>query len=253
MTRRQRESEISRRRKQLSEMKRELHSMENPPQDQIDEFNKLVAEFNQLKKVLHREHIVGERWADFVSKRGCRYAGCTVSNFTPPNDAAKAVLEGVNGYLAKLHEHVTDGNGIVFYGSAGTGKDHLMAACIRRAIECGFSFHWENGIELFARLRSLIQQNELNETYESENLTRPQILAISDPLPVRGDLKDFQANFLFDVLDARYSQCKPTWATLNVATREELDQRLGTQNADRLLDRATPLFCSWPSHRKARK
>ena len=55
---------------------------------------------------------------------------------------------------------------------------------------------------------------------------------------------------LFRILDGRYSRRRPTWVTVNVSSRAELNERLTPQNADRLRDGALAVFCDWQTYRK---
>jgi hypothetical protein len=55
---------------------------------------------------------------------------------------------------------------------------------------------------------------------------------------------------LFRILDGRYNHLRPTWVSVNVSNRNELDERMGVTLAERLVDGALTIFCNWPSYRK---
>ena len=109
--------------------------------------------------------------------------------------------------------------------------------------------HWINGADMRGDVRDGTKSETLERDYV-KRLTRPDVLWISDPLPVGGSLTEAQQDRLFRVLDDRYSAMKPTWVTVNVMSGTELDERLGPQNADRLRDGALAVFCNWPTNRK---
>lgn len=143
---------------------------------------------------------------------------------------------------------------MVLYGPAGTGKDHLMSSLILDTIRAGFTVKWFNGMDFYGKLRDLIG-SESRDTSESrffDSLAGANVLALSDPIPPNGALTEFQRAQLFRVVDRRYRDEKPTWVTLNVSGRSELDSRIGVQLAERLLHGVLQLPCNWPSHRKAR-
>lgn len=52
------------------------------------------------------------------------------------------------------------------------------------------------------------------------------------------------------VIDSRYRHNRPCWITVNVATRAELEARMGVLLVDRLMENAHCLFYSWPSYRE---
>jgi DNA replication protein DnaC len=111
---------------------------------------------------------------------------------------------------------------------------------------------WVNGMDLFGRIRDRIQRGE-EERDLIRGLVKPDVLAISDPLPPFGALTEFQATMLFRVLDERYSRRRPVWVTVNVANRAEFEERMGVQLVDRLIDGALVVYCNWKSYREVRK
>lgn len=192
------------------------------------------------------------RWRSLVMKLGRRYEACTLSNFEAKSDEQKAVVAALEGHCRKMRELSSDGAGVVLYGPKGTGKDHLLTSLMRAAVlRFGFTVEWCNGADLFGEWRDAIDRNGTERDGVSR-LGGPDVLAISDPLPPVGKLSEWQASMLFRVLDYRYRRQRPTWITVNVATRQELDERMGAQLADRVVDGALTCFCNWPSHRKKR-
>jgi DNA replication protein DnaC len=76
------------------------------------------------------------------------------------------------------------------------------------------------------------------------------MLVISDPLPPMGPLTAFQASMLYRLIEERYSSGGVVVATVNVASDEEADSRMGAQTWDRLCDKSVKCHCNWPSYRK---
>lgn len=192
------------------------------------------------------------KWLALADGRGQRYRECTLHNFRCTVERQREVVNDLIAYCRDMPARVREGGGLLLYGPKGTGKDHLMAACMRAAITTyGLSVRWENGQDLFGQIRDRIDQ-EQSEASLVRSLVYPQVLAISDPLPVFGDLSQHQANMLFRVIDGRYSARRPTWVTMNIQGPAEFEVRIGAQIADRLRDGAVSLPCNWASYRSAK-
>lgn len=194
----------------------------------------------------------GDHWARLVRERGTRYEPCRLKNYVAETDAQKAVLDEIKEYATNMVERVGEGVNVLLIGPPGTGKDHLLMALAHAAIGNDRYPEWRNGTSLWVEFRTAIGEGS-NEQEVIHKLTRPDVLMISDPVPPRGPLTDYQAGMLFDVIDARYSHYKPTWITLNCASRKEAEERIGSQVIDRLSHRALVLRCNWPSYRQGDK
>jgi hypothetical protein len=127
-----------------------------------------------------------------------------------------------------------------------------MAAALYEGVgRFGARCKWVNGLDLFADARDDIAGHS-SERERVEELTRPDILAISDPLPPGGKLTDWQTNLLLRVVDRRYRDLRPIFLTLNAADEKDCDERLTPPVWDRLQEGAEVFCCNWASHR-ARK
>lgn len=187
---------------------------------------------------------------------GPRYAECTLESFVA--DAAKpaerqlqlAAVDRLRAFCSEIVPMTKQGHGLVLYGPEGTGKDHLMVACLKAALAAGLTARLVFGVDLYAQWRDEIDKKVIESQAMAEWL-RPDILAISDPLPPIGELSEHQAAKLMALIHGRYRQCRPTWCTLNVAGAIEASKRLTAQITGRLRDGSLSLACNWPSHRKA--
>lgn len=194
-------------------------------------------------------------WLQFMQARGIRYRDCRLHNFDVGADeftegrqtAVRQLLE----FCTSIAERVGRGQNLLIYGPKGTGKDHLLAACSRAAIAAFQNVVWVNGAELLQRFaEAATTKGECLADIMAE-LSAPDVLYISDPLPPVGALNQSQATTLFKLLDWRYRQRKAVWASVNVKGAAELEERMTGQNADRLRDGAMAIKCNWPSYRKA--
>ena len=191
-------------------------------------------------------------WNELVLKRGLRYKQCRFDNYESKVGAQSDAVEKLKAFCVELVENTAQGKGVMLFGPKGTGKDHLMMAAAWNAVARYLKVEWVNGADMRGDVRDSTKSDDTEREYAAK-LARPQILWMSDPLPVTGPLTDAQQDRLFRILDARYSNLKPTWVTLNVSGKDELEQRIGPQSADRLRDGAIALFCNWPSFRETMK
>jgi len=206
----------------------------------------------RVERSIQKQNI-DRRQEAFSAAVGPRYAGCSFDSFNAALPEQKAVLDAMTAYASNAVENVQTGSGLLLLGSAGTGKDHLMCAAARTAINENIDVRWVNGRDLFGQFRDLMDTNsDTTEADVIDDLTTVAILAVSDLLPVSGSLSPYQADILFRILDARYRHLRPVWATLNVGSSGEADTRMGAQIIDRLRDAALVARCNWPSYRKAR-
>lgn len=218
-----------------------------PSPEQIDRDRK--AQEQACREEFVRQ--IDIRWKMFVRDIGERYAECTLDNYQISKDSAEA--EDQSSVVERLRRHVekpTNGKSVVFFGPAGTGKDHLMVALCRAAIHRGAIVKWVNGMDLYGDIRDAMD-SEKTEASMLAAYTEAGILAISDPLPPWGDLTQHQAGMLFRIIDRRYRDCKATWMTANFSDGEEASKRLGVQIIDRMKDGAITLSCDWKSYRKS--
>ena len=191
-----------------------------------------------------------EREAEaFLTRRGDRYRHCRLSTYQCEHQAQRDIIRRLREYLGRLPEEVDAGNGLVFFGPSGTGKDHLAVASAYEAIHhYGYSVAWKNGVELYSEFREAID-GKRSERDVIDPLVRAKILVLSDPLPPKGALTEYQTGMLYMILDQRYSRRLPTWATANVISGEEAGKRMGIACYDRLRHGALVLFCNWQSYR----
>jgi len=201
-----------------------------------------------------------ELWKEYISDRGKRYEKCRLSNFRCQYDKQTAAVAMLNHYMDDMNKNIGNGKNLILFGPSGTGKDHLLTAMVRAAI--GYlefddsrtfqdwrNVRWFDGPSLSARVR---EEFDKEGSIISE-LSRCWLLTLSDLVPPNGKLTDFQSDTIYRLVDYRYSRMLPTFVSINVRNRDELDAALGVAIADRLIDNAATISCDWPSYRKAKK
>lgn len=208
----------------------------------------------------HAERIVAwldrkrrkERWNVFRDAIGPRHAESTIGNFKATTPEQISVLAAVKDYAQHGNERVKAGVGIIANGPVGTGKTHLLIGLARGAIRDGFTVEYRNGQRLLSGFRSRIGDDHgPSEEEMLDDLVRPDVLILDDPIPPHGELTSYQEQLLYIVADGRYNAMKPTWVSMNVASTEEAQARLGAAILDRWKHNALTLAFNWPSRRQA--
>jgi len=204
---------------------------------------------------IDKERIDGKKsaaWSAFIGERGTRYAECSLENFAVGVESQRKAIETLTAYRSSIAERIREGEGLILFGPKGTGKDHLLCGLVRSVISAEKSIQWANGLDLFGDIRDGMTNGDTERSL-IDKLTTPDVLYLSDPLPITGPLSPHQANVIFRILDKRYANRRPTWVSVNVTGGAELEERIGPQNADRLRDGAIAIHCNWNSNRKAKQ
>lgn len=203
----------------------------------------------------------------YVAVRGKRYGSCRLSNFEFHGTDEQRRLQ--REAVVRLRQWdiaaaFGEGQNLLLYGPVGSGKDHMLSACVYRlifsaAVKCerfgeassrAVQPKWTSGADLFGEMRDGITK-KIPEASSLASYVGADLLCISDPVPSGQDtLTDFQAQALYRILDRRYNACRPTWITANILDRHEFDRRLSPQISDRLRDGALAVRCDWPSYRR---
>lgn len=182
---------------------------------------------------------------------GLRFANAKFAHYRTNSPAQEKAVQVVQAWAENYEANRAKGAGMLLYGPPGTGKDHLAIAALRLiAIKHGVDVLWTHGLDLFAAMRTGIQE----ESKEAEVL-RPYfaagVLCLSDPIPPAGAVTPWQASQLGRIIDRRWRMLRPTIVTLNVRDGEEAGDRLGQAAVDRLKQDAVCVACNWASFRKA--
>jgi DNA replication protein DnaC len=176
----------------------------------------------------------------------------SLASFVIEYEEQRKIISGVIDLIGVLQKHVEAGRGVIFLGTVGTGKDHLLACLLYAATGERISCAWANGQELFGSFRDAIDTGRRDEDIFRE-LCRPRVLALSDPIPPVGDPGKWDIGNLYRLLDRRYRSLKSTWVSLNASSEAEADARLSAPVFDRMREGAAIFRCFWPSYREERR
>lgn len=196
------------------------------------------------------------KWRPVQASIGKRYAMTTFENYEIYDPAQRDAVEIVRQYAANIPEHVERGEGLILFGTVGTGKDHLLSCVLREAaMTHGVTVSHVYGLDLHAKVRDAMDDDKV------EQVLRPyreaKLFAISDPLPNDGQLTPWNKQTLMRLVNARYVAMRPTLLTINapsLSQTQDVGINVWDEMSDAVFDRlahgAIVVECRWPSYRQ---
>ena len=180
---------------------------------------------------------------------GILLENATIANYVSKSSGQLKTVALAEKYANNADSAFENGIGLIFYGTIGTGKDHLMMGVAKRLFNAMKIVVWTNGPKLKTRMRNCIKGEDSEEALNRDCLD-PDFLWISDLVAAGHSLSPFQSDCVYQIVDARYASKKPTLITINVDSANEFNTLLGAATADRLRANALTHFFDWESFRK---
>lgn len=159
-------------------------------------------------------------------------------------DAVRIVREFAEGFWSR---HYKAGTFLVLGGERGTGKSHLAIASAAAVMARGTAMYTRAG-DMIRRVRGTWRRD--SEQSEEEVLALFSVgldLLIIDEVGLQRGTEDEQL-ILFDILDRRYSELRPTILLTNLEG-PAFAEFLGPRIMDRLRERAVFVPFRWKSYR----
>ncbi len=184
---------------------------------------------------------------------GTRYRGCNFDNYQLTGSSSQRdALAKICDFANATYENYKLGRcGLILMGNPGTGKDHFLIALMFNAIiRWGFNVGRFNGIELYSQMRDRIDDRNAPERTVIHQAVRPNILVLSDPVPPKGEIGQYNSEILYQIIDRRYQEKKPTWVSMNVEGGDDARNKLADNLVDRLRHDSLVIKCDWESYRK---
>lgn len=204
--------------------------------------SELQAEADRTVKAI-RERLQAKLGQAAIPKR---FIGRTFDNFEAVTPNQRAALTIAREYAEQFDQHAAAGTGLIFSGNVGTGKSHLAAAILQSQVERRGVFY-----ATCADLIRMVRETWRKGSAKSERevlrfLSEIDLLAI-DEVGVQYGTESEQ-HTLFDVLDLRWREVKPTLLLTN-QDAAGLKTYLGERTFDRLRDTCRMVPFTWTSHR----
>lgn len=180
-----------------------------------------------------------------------RFIGRSLENFVADTPGQQRALGIAQEYVKNFEAHAKRGTGLILSGMPGTGKSHLATAILQAIMP--------EHIGLYTTCMNVIRAVRGTWRKDSER-SETEVLGIygTAPLLVLDEIgvqygTDGEQTILFDVLDRRYREMKPTIFLTN-QDAEGLKQFIGERTFDRLREVSKWVAFDWDSYRpQARK
>lgn len=144
-------------------------------------------------------------------------------------------------------KHLRAGTFLVFAGDVGTGKSHLAIAAAQSMMNRGTAMYLR-AADVIRRVRSTWRRDSTHTEEDVLHMLGYELdLLIIDEVGVQRGTDDEQI-ILFDVLDRRYSEMRPTILLTNLSGQQFVEF-VGPRIMDRLRERAVFVPFKWSSHR----
>ncbi|AVI87308.1 ATP-binding protein [Pseudomonas syringae] len=202
--------------------------------------------------LLHTDRLLNARLLDTCIP--ARFQQATLENWVAGSDDAKTKAWNVaTSFVEAFAENYQAGRCVMLLGQVGTGKTHLAAAVLQQVIRYfgnqGVTGLYTTASAIIRSVKGTFGNPAKTESQVYADLIAPHLLVIDEVGLQNGT--DFERATLFEVINGRYEQLKPTIIVSNLSITD-LKLSMGDRTVDRLRDRGG-LVClfRWPSARGA--
>ncbi|MCE9657789.1 MAG: ATP-binding protein [Burkholderiales bacterium] len=201
-----------------------------------------AAEQARQEEAEHQARL--ERRLDLAGLRG-RFRTATFDTFEATTAAKRRALESCRTFAAE--GALGGAGGLWLLGPPGGGKTHLLAATVHAVVvQRHRTALLTSPRAIVRRIRNAWHRDaEETEGAAIARFVQPELLALDE---VGISSTDGELAHLFDVLDARYQDARPTLLASNLNV-SQLREALGDRLFDRLREGASTVPCDWPSRR----
>lgn len=177
-----------------------------------------------------------------------RFRDRTFASFKAEGAGQQFAQRVCRQYAENFGEVRKRGASIVMTGGPGTGKTHLACAIANAVIESDLaSVRFRTVSELMRRIKDTYRKDSTRtESDVIDGYTWLDLLVV-DEIGVQVG-SDHEKLLLFDVLNGRYQNLRPTILLSNLSAAD-LETYLGHRVMDRYRECGTVLAFDWPSHR----
>lgn len=203
-----------------------------------DEEERQQKELERLKEIekLKSASLIGERYKDILFNN--TEIGHNKS-FDNAYNTCRRYCEVSNVVLA-------EGMGIYIFGDTGTGKTHLTACMVNELINKKYQVLFTNFFEISKMIRSTFNKSSETENDYINRLATIDFLFIDDLGTERvqnGESDLWLQEKIFDVLNKRYNNKKPTIFSSNHSLNELINDRgFMPKTVDRIAEMSTRII-----------
>jgi len=152
-------------------------------------------------------------------------------------------------FARDFEKHLKRGTWLLMVGGTGTGKTLLCSAILNEVMRQGYKGLYVKVPRLFRKLRASFNKREGPTEDEIVSNIEGADLVVMDEVGVNPD-SNWSRVVLYDILDNRYENLKPTIFNTNLSFREACDT-LGERVVDRVYENDSKvLVFNWESYRR---
>lgn len=174
-----------------------------------------------------------------------RFQLCTFENFKVTNETQKMIKGALKDFSKHFANHLEMGTPVLLLGGVGTGKTHLSSAVANEIARKGYNTIFRSVSQIVRSVRDTWGQRK--EEQKLLDLYRSVDLLIIDEVGVQAS-SDNERNILFDIINGRYEEMKPTIMISNLDI-DRFTQTVGQRIASRIQHDGLSLIFDWSDYR----
>lgn len=178
-----------------------------------------------------------------------RFADKTLENFVAHGDGAKRALGVSRAYVQDFDTASKEGTSLIFCGGVGTGKTHLAIGIANAVLDMNRRVRFVSVMNAVRTVKETYTKGSDDTEREALNEFIYPDLLVMDEVGVQFG-SDTEKMILFEIINGRYEQLKPTVVISNLA-KEALGEFIGERSIDRLRENGGRLVVfDWASYRR---
>lgn len=180
-----------------------------------------------------------------------RFADRDFAGYRATVPGQKIALSVCQAFADAWPDKKRNGGSLVLTGGPGTGKTHLACAVANAVMREHLAVCKFGTVATVLRFikDTYRKDSELTEQGAIDRLVTPDLLVVDEVGVQIGS--EHEKLLMFEVLNARYQECRPTILISNLAA-DELETFMGQRVMDRYRECGAVLAFDWQSHRGAR-
>lgn len=175
-----------------------------------------------------------------------RVKGCSFSNFKASTNDQKSAMQSAMEFADSFAARLKTGDSLIFAGPPGTGKGHLAAAVMNKLIPDYLPIY-TTCLDMIRAVRETWRKESKHSESQVLQEFEDAALLIIDEIGVQYGT-DGEQTIIFDVLDRRYRQMRPTIFITN-QDKAGFKSFIGERAYDRLTQTAKWIPFDWSSYR----